>query len=47
MRHSMLPLVCSSVQRKVCQHGVVFTNTPASFGTFISEETEKCGKAIR
>ena len=27
--------------------GVVFTNTPASFGTFISEETEKWGKAIR
>jgi tripartite-type tricarboxylate transporter receptor subunit TctC len=27
--------------------GVVFTNTPASFGTFISEETEKWGKAIK
>ena len=27
--------------------GVVFTNTPASFGAFISEETEKWGKAIR
>jgi tripartite-type tricarboxylate transporter receptor subunit TctC len=27
--------------------GVVFTSTPAGFGTFIAEETEKWGKVIR
>jgi hypothetical protein len=26
---------------------VVFTSTPAGFGTFIAEETEKWGKVIR